>query len=118
MLSIEDSLNMDIIASNETTLVSEIINITNEEIFLLHQGKKNVPVFIHIPSSCLFEITKQIFWRYFYNKWISNENMFSFLILMFKFKGKMRVLLRNLFWMGKECLSHTESEIEYALTER
>lgn len=37
---------------------------------------------------------------------------------MFKFKGKMRVLLRNLFWMGKECLSHTESEIEYALTER
>ena len=30
----------------------------------------------------------------------------------------MRVLLRNLFWMGKECLSHTESEIEYALTER
>lgn len=41
-----------------------------------------------------------------------------FLILMFKFKGKMRVLLRNLFWMGKECLSHTESEIEYALTER
>ena len=64
--SVEDTLNMHRTASNETTLVSEIPNIINEENVIIAPGQGKIPVSILIDKFC-------------------EEQAFSYLLLIGKF---------------------------------